>query len=537
MTLTSLVISVAIAALVLTGLGIGMGRVKNWVVSYLQNFTGALFVFSGWVKAIDPLGTAYKMEQYFAEFEATFSGTWFSFMAGWFPVLSEQAVSFAVFMIVFEIVLGIMLLIGSWPRFTGISFFLLVFFFTFLTGFTYLTGYVPEGVNFFEFGNWGPYVKTNMKVTDCGCFGDFLKLEPKVSFMKDVVLLVPSVVFLIFPKQMHQLFNSGVRKGLVWLGIVGISLYCFSNYVWDLPHTDFRPFKKTANIRIQQGVERTAKNNVKVEFYSLTNKASGVEQVLTLSDYLKQYKNFPKEEWVIKQLKSDPKITLVQNENLPGGYDLLEINGEDEMEVEMVAYLKDKWKVSGDTLIRKVEDSKVTDFDISDTNGNNVTEAILGDPNYSFMIISYKLYGKTERVPGIQIDSLFQIDTIQRPDTVLLERTFAGLDSTEITEEVYHWDEDFAEVWQDVVNPVLDQANASGMNVFAITAFNDVSAIEDFRHRIDASYPVYLADDILLKTIVRSNPGVVLLKNGEVVMKWHYKKLPDFENIEAAYLK
>ena len=84
MTLTTLVISVAIAALILTGLGIGMGRVKNWLVSYLQNFAGALFVFSGWVKAIDPLGTAYKMEQYFAEFEATFSGTWFSFMAGGF---------------------------------------------------------------------------------------------------------------------------------------------------------------------------------------------------------------------------------------------------------------------------------------------------------------------------------------------------------------------------------------------------------------------------------------------------------------------
>ena len=75
------------------------------------------------------------------------------------------------------------------------------------------------------------------------------------------------------------------------------------------------------------------------------------------------------------------------------------------------------------------------------------------------------------------------------------------------------------------------------MDVFAITAFNDAPAIKDFRDRIDASYPIYMADDILLKTIVRSNPGIVLLKNGEVIMKWHYKKLPDFEAIEETFLK
>jgi uncharacterized membrane protein YphA (DoxX/SURF4 family) len=197
MTLTTLVISVAVTALVLTLLAAFSGRkIENYIVSYFQFFTGALFLFSGWVKAVDPLGTAYKMEQYFAEFESTFEGTWMSFLAPMFPALSEYAIAFSVFMVVFEIVLAVMLLVGFWRRITAWAFFLLVVFFTFLTGFTYLTGYVPEGVNFFEFGKWGPYVSTNMKVTDCGCFGDFLKLEPKVSFLKDIVLLVPSLLFL-----------------------------------------------------------------------------------------------------------------------------------------------------------------------------------------------------------------------------------------------------------------------------------------------------------------------------------------------------
>ena len=96
-----------------------------------MTLTGALFIFSGWVKAIDPLGTAYKMEQYFAEFESTFEHTWFSFLAPMFPFLSEYAISFSVFMIIFEIVLGLMLLIGAAPKFTSWAFFLLVAFFTF----------------------------------------------------------------------------------------------------------------------------------------------------------------------------------------------------------------------------------------------------------------------------------------------------------------------------------------------------------------------------------------------------------------------
>ena len=55
--------------------------------------------------------------------------------------------------------------------------------------------------------------------------------------------------------------------------------------------------------------------------------------------------------------------------------------------------------------------------------------------------------------------------------------------------------------------------------------------IDDFRHAAQTAYPFYVADDILLKTIVRSNPGVVLMKDGKIVNKWHYKKLPKFEEV------
>ena len=76
MTLTVLLIRIAIVAILLTGLNYLLTKkkpewaeIKNWGLTYLQNFAGALFVFSGYVKAVDPKGTAYKMEQYFGEFK------------------------------------------------------------------------------------------------------------------------------------------------------------------------------------------------------------------------------------------------------------------------------------------------------------------------------------------------------------------------------------------------------------------------------------------------------------------------------------
>ncbi|MEM9888778.1 MAG: MauE/DoxX family redox-associated membrane protein [Bacteroidota bacterium] len=521
MTLTKLTIGVAIAALVLTVLvaALSKSRNKNLLISYLQNFCGALFVFSGFVKAMDALGTAYKMEQYFAEFESTFSNTWLSFLAPLFPLLSEYAITFSVVVIVFEIVLGIMLLIGAARKFTSWAFFLLVVFFTFLTGFTYLTGYVPgeeivlaedtEGnvqkvflsdfasqehlvakdtitPHFFNFNSWSVYKESNMKVTDCGCFGDFLKLKPKTSFFKDIFLLIPAILFLFFWNQMHQWFKPTGRGLILGVSTIGLVIYTLSNYVWDLPHTDFRPFKKGVNVAEQKAYEEEA-TAVKVIGYTLTNKQSGEKVELMMDEYLKQYKNYDKEEWDYEQLRSTPEI----------------------------------------------EPTKISDFAIEHPDGYEITDDILSDPNYSLMVVANKFYiADTQTETFVRRDSSYVIDTLSVGDTIELVRRLDKVVERPVTKEIYTWDEQYIKAWKEVVNPVLMEAEQAGWNIYAVTKPYGTQAVEDFRHATQSAYPFYKADDILLKTIVRSNPGVVLWKNGTILDKWHYKKLPSFSEIK-----
>lgn len=491
MTLGTLVITIAIVAFILTLIfGFGLRRVENWLVSFLQNFAGALFIFSGWVKAVDPLGTAYKMEQYFGEFESTIAGTKLSGLASIFPWMAEYAIAFSVFMIVLEIVVGLMLILGYFRKATSWIFLLTIVFFTILTGFTYLTGYVPNGVNFFQFGQWGEYVETNMKVTDCGCFGDFIKLEPRTSFFKDIFLLFPSLVFVFFHRKMHQLFNVGARTAITLLSTAGLIIYCFSNYVWDLPHVDFRPFKEGVNVAERLRLETEAQQNVEIIAFKLTNTSTGQVVELPYEQYLKEFKNYPKEEWEAEQIQSEPAVPK----------------------------------------------TKISDFEVANLDGDNVTEEILSYPDYQFMIVAHKLYGTESTGVETVNDTIWAVDTLLVADTLQYVRRVDEIQKRQVEVPVFDWDAGHLAPWLGTVNPVLDEALAAGIRVFAVTAYASSEKVGDFRQASESNYPFFVADDILLKTIVRSNPGTVLMKDGLIIKKWHYKKLPSFDQIRKEHL-
>jgi len=483
MTLTTLLIRIAIAAVILTLITyFGFKKQKSLFMSYLQNFCGALFIFSGYVKVVDSLGTAYKMEQYFGEFETHF--TWF---APLFPILADYALHFSVIMIVFEIALGVMLIIGSTPKLTSWLFFGLCAFFTVLTGFTYLTGHLANDATFFEFGKWGPWVETNMKVTDCGCFGDFIKLKPFTTFMKDVCLMFPAVYFLFQNSKMHRLFSSGIRTVLSWLTVAAMTVYSFSNFYWDIPGQDFRPFKNGVDINAQKLAEEEASTNAEVS-YVITNKADASKQVnLSMNDYMKEYKKYPKAEWDIDQQRAEPAIPT----------------------------------------------TKISEFEVSNVDGDDVTDDILNDPNYSLMFVAYKLYYDSKYETVTYADTTWAYDTI---DTVVNPRV-VSVDKKTDQKEIYLWDKDYQKRYQSVINPLAAAAEKAGMKAYVITKFAEASMLDEFRHATQTPYPFYTADDILLKTIVRSNPGILLMKNGKIIKKWHYKKVPSFAEMKAEYIK
>ncbi|MBK9012762.1 MAG: hypothetical protein IPM82_01005 [Saprospiraceae bacterium] len=496
MTIYTLLLYIGIAAAVLTALtGFVFKVQKSWLMTYLQHFCGSLFVFSGFVKAVDPLGTAFKMEQYFAEFYYTLGETALKPIAPMFPWLSEQSVIFSLGMIVFEIALGVMLILAYRPKLTSWLFLLLVTFFTGLTGYTYLTGYVPSGANFFEFGKWGAYVKTNMRVTDCGCFGDFLKLKPKVSFMKDVFLLLPALYFVFRHKDMHEHFTLGVRRWLVLLVAIGIAAFSIYNTFMNEPVIDFRPFRAGVDVRAQREKEAAEEAAAyKVLAYKMKGKSSGQTITVPYEQYMKEYEKYPEAEWEMEQVKANADY----------------------------------------------EHSKISEFEITAPDGSNMTDALLQDSGYFLMVVAYKLKEAGKEIKTTTVnDTTYVTDSIkiEGTDSMQFVQRVESVNPKEVKEEIVDFDPEYMDRFVKIINPVINAAKGTGVKFFAATAPNDPAVIARFKEQTGSDYPFFTADDLLLKTIQRSNPGIVLWKDGKILAKWHYEDMPSFEQMKAQYIK
>ncbi len=181
-------------------------------------FVAATFIFSGFVKLVDPLGSSYKFAEYFGADVLNIE------------FLIPYALPFSILLIVAEILLGVMLLIGFKPKFTTWSLFLMTLLFLFLT--------------------W--YSAYYDKVTDCGCFGDAIKLTPWETFNKNVVLII-LIAFLIFAvKYIKPLFSNNILKWIT-LGSLMVFLYITYHVLVHLPIIDFRPY--AVDKSIQQGMK------------------------------------------------------------------------------------------------------------------------------------------------------------------------------------------------------------------------------------------------------------------------------------------
>ncbi len=181
------------------------------LVNLVRVIVGLLFIFSGLVKAIDPLGLSYKMQEFFELWGMT--------------QFNEHTLWLSVVMIAFEIIAGVALLLGWQMKLFSWLLLLLILFFTFLTGYAYLSG----------------------KFKNCGCFGDCIPITPLTSFLKDIVLAV--LIFFLFAnkKKIQPLFKGKATAILMLLATLfsfGIQWYALSY----LPPVDCLPYKKGNNI-------------------------------------------------------------------------------------------------------------------------------------------------------------------------------------------------------------------------------------------------------------------------------------------------
>ncbi len=172
---------------------------------------GLLFIFSGLIKANDPLGLSYKMQEFFE--------VW-----NWHG-LDSYTLFFAMTMNVFEVLAGVAVIIGWRMRLFSWLLLLLIIFFTFLTGYALFSG----------------------KIKTCGCFGDCLPLSPLQSFEKDIALMILILVLFLAHKRIESIVNPGLAI-TVLVVVTAATTFGQFHVLKHLPVVDCLPYKKGNNI-------------------------------------------------------------------------------------------------------------------------------------------------------------------------------------------------------------------------------------------------------------------------------------------------
>ncbi len=178
---------------------------------------GGLFIFSGLIKINDPVGTAIKMEEYFDVFSTDFGS--------FFHLFVPYALPIAIFLCVLEVVLGLAILLNYRTQISFVVLIVLILFFTFLT---FYSAYFN-------------------KVTDCGCFGDAIKLTPWQSFYKDLILVVLSIFLFLFSTSQQSAKMQKVTD-YVLIVFTALNIWLAVYAVNHLPFIDFRAYKVGNNI-------------------------------------------------------------------------------------------------------------------------------------------------------------------------------------------------------------------------------------------------------------------------------------------------
>jgi len=359
---------------------------------------GGLFIFSGLVKLNDPVGTAIKLEEYFEVFSGDVPA-----LSWLFDALRGQSRLLSIVLSSLEVILGAAVLLRWQLRPTLRVVLALLTFFGFLTF----------------------YSAAFNKVTDCGCFGDFIKLRPWQSFVKDLVFLALWAVVYFNQRFLRHSFARGPAGLMTMTVISALAIGIGVRALGHLPYVDFLPYKVGNNIpRLMKPAEAPR--------YQYTFSKPG-GQTLTAGE-------FPKDStW----------------------------------HYEMMTVLNpDKAK------------PVITDFVITDAEGQDVTARILTGNK---LVLIVQNTNKADRERFEQFNALFAEAAKSRKNIEVLTITSTG-----------------------------------------------AAKFDAFRHEVNLATPYYFADATVLKSVIRANPGLLVLHDGTVMAKYHYHDIPALFQVEKA---
>jgi uncharacterized membrane protein YphA (DoxX/SURF4 family) len=360
------------------------------IIEVFRWLTGALFIFSGMIKINDPVGTSIKLTEYFEVFSKDIHSA--------FHYFTPYALSLAIVLCVLEVVLGLALLINYKMKITLGALLSLIVFFTFLT---FYSAYFN-------------------KVTDCGCFGDAIKLSPWESFYKDIVLLVMITFMFLFRSRFQIAKNE--KTGLLVIILAAVLNFSLAYYaVEHLPFIDFRAYK--IGVHIPTAMKPTAAYK-----YNYVMLKDGKKEI---------FDQYPTDE----------------------SYEFFEM-----------------------ILMNPEVQPKITDFNVWSDEGD---------------FTQYVLEGEKVLI-------------------IITDLTKARMKG-----------------FNEIVS-LSNDLERLGIQPMVITS-SESSKFEVFRHMVQLAVPYYYGDATVLKTIIRANPGIVVLKDGKVLAKYHSNDIPRLDEVLKLY--
>lgn len=426
---------------------------------------GATFIISGLIKANDPLGFSYKLEEYFAE------------SALGLPGLIAYSMPLAMLACLAEVVLGFAVLVGGRMKLATWSLLGLTLFFGWLTAYT---ATCDPFAKYEVVVNGATELRDVTCVTDCGCFGDAMKgslgrsLTPWESFTKDMVLLVFVLPLFFFRKRIK--FNTwGDDLAILSGALLLLAFYCWV-FSWWFPML-FTLVVLAGYLLIKRIVEEPKGEWATAGWVALASILFMAYNTTYLP--VKDYRPYAVGKSIVEQQQeAKPPVNKTY---------VTYINTTTGEEKEYLTTEPYPWD----------------------------------DPNFAFKDNSTRVEVVDPGVPS------------QVQDFVLF-----NMDGEDLTDDVLHADVPVLLIvaktvsetrtgCQPAINSLAAAAAEAGWMVYGLTS-SGYDETEEFRHANQNPFEYLICDEITLKTVVRSNPGVLVMQQGTVRGKWPWRKVPSF---------